>query len=372
MAGTMTSDLLVGLRNGAWLDIQEFPPLDFAVPGIIPEGLTFNVGAPKIGKSWLVLGHGLAVASGGRTLHSIEVGPARPALYLALEDGDRRLQDRCRKLLGREPIPALLDYLTRVEPGQVLATIAAWLELHGTRQPLIILDTLGKVMPPALPGESAYSRDYRVGNALRALCDQHPGMALVVNHHDRKAEADDFVDTVSGTHGLAGAADTVIVLTRSRYETAGLLKVTGRDIREAEYALEFKDGYYWQLDGANLEEAASCAREARLRGGVSDRSAEIIAYVAANPPHVRSAEVEEKFGQDARRYLKRLADSGRLRRLSRGLYTSVPSVPMSHSQASAGAGDGTHGTHVTPNEEDPDNQERLFDYDPDDPGRWTR
>jgi hypothetical protein len=68
-------------------------------------------------------------------------------------------------------------------------------------------------------------------------------MTLLVNHHDRKAAADDFVDTVSGTHGLAGAADTVIVLTRSRNETSGLLKVTSRDVPEGEYALMLTDGY---------------------------------------------------------------------------------------------------------------------------------
>jgi hypothetical protein len=159
------------------------------------------------------------------------------------------------------------------------------------------------------------------------------------------------VDSVSGTHGLAGAADTVIVLTRSRHKTGGLLKVTGRDVAEGEYALRFIDGSTWDLDGANLEEAAARAREIRLSGGVSDRSAEIIAYVAANPPHVRAGEVEEKFGQDARRYLKRLADSGRLRRLSRGLYTSVPSVPSSHSQVSEGDEQWDNGTPPSQSEE---------------------
>jgi hypothetical protein len=96
------------------------------------------------------------------------------------------------------------------------------------------------------------------------------------------------------------------------------------------------DGFAWDLDGADLEEAAARAREARLTDGVSDRSAEIIAFVAANPPSVRAGEVEDKFGPDGRRYLKRLADSGRLRKLSRGIYTSVPSVPASHSQVSEG------------------------------------
>ena len=42
-----------GLRNGSWLDRQDFPPLRYAVPGVIPEGSTLLVGAPKIGKSAL-------------------------------------------------------------------------------------------------------------------------------------------------------------------------------------------------------------------------------------------------------------------------------------------------------------------------------
>lgn len=95
-----------------------------------------------------------------------------------------------------------------------MATLQAWLELDGGHRPLVILDTLGKVMPPALQGETSYGRDYRIGSVLHGLCDAHPGAALLVNHHDRKASAEDFVAAVSGTNGLAGAADTVIMLAR--------------------------------------------------------------------------------------------------------------------------------------------------------------
>jgi hypothetical protein len=33
----------------------------------------------------------------------------RPVLYLALEDGHRRLQDRFRKMNAGQPLPATLD-----------------------------------------------------------------------------------------------------------------------------------------------------------------------------------------------------------------------------------------------------------------------
>jgi AAA domain len=324
------TDLPAGLHNGAWLDLQEFPPLEYAVPDVIPEGVTLLAGAPKVGKSWLVLDSLIAVASGGVALGKIKIDQPRPALYLALEDGDRRLQARCRKLLGREPIPALLDYLTRVEVGRVLDTIAEWLKVYGPRRPLVVLDTLGKVMPPAQQGETTYGRDYRVGNALHALCDRHTGMSLLVNHHDRKAASDDFVDMVSGTNGLAGAADSVLMLCRDRHETAGLLKVTGRDVREAEYALEFRDGYRWQLDGDDLAAAARQAQKVRATTrattAVGERMIDVVLYAYAHPEGVRRGDVAKALEVEpdtAGVYLSRAVELGRLQRAARGLYTPI-------------------------------------------------
>jgi hypothetical protein len=51
--------------------------------------------------------------------------------------------------------------------------------------------------------------------------------------------AEDFLDTISGSQGLAGAADTVAVLRRSRGSAGAVLKITGRDVEEAELALNF-------------------------------------------------------------------------------------------------------------------------------------
>jgi hypothetical protein len=44
---------------------------------------------------------------------------------------------------------------------------------------------------------------------------------------------------VSGTHGLTGAADTVIVLKREPSDPQGFLYVRGRDVHEQELALQF-------------------------------------------------------------------------------------------------------------------------------------
>jgi hypothetical protein len=178
-------------------------------------------------------------------------------------------------------------------------------------------------MPPALQGETTYGRDYRVGSALHALCDEYAGSSLLVNHHDRKASATDFVASVSGTNGLAGAADTVIVLNRARHETTGVLKVTGRDVAEDEYAVTFTGGAVWALDGTDLESAASTAQQNRMTAGLGDRSAEVAAFVLARPGGARAADLVTALGLDrnsASTYLARLAEAGRIERASRGLY----------------------------------------------------
>lgn len=316
-------DLLAGLRNGAWLEAQDFPPLRYHLPGIVPEGSTLLVGPPKIGKSWFVLALALAAALGGWVLG--QHVDARPVLYLALEDGHRRLQARCRTLLDTDRIPAAFDYLVTVQPGAVVAAIEAWLARHPGAEPLVILDTLGKVMPPALVGESSYGRDYRVGGVLKRLADEHSGSAVLTNHHDRKAHSDDFVDRVSGTNGLAGAADTIVVLARERHETSGLVSVTGRDVAEGEYAVTF-DGRrgLWTLEGGGLAAAAARATQRRMTEGLDSRSLAVVAYVEEHPKGVRWGDVKRDLGEEEARYLSRLHEAGRIARPSRGLY-----VPLS-------------------------------------------
>ena len=52
------------------------PPPRWAVPDLLPEGLTLLAGAPKLGKSWLSLNLSVAIASGGVALGSIPVTKA--------------------------------------------------------------------------------------------------------------------------------------------------------------------------------------------------------------------------------------------------------------------------------------------------------
>jgi hypothetical protein len=313
--------------TAAWLDQQTFPPLEWTVEGILPEGMGLLAAPPKAGKSWMVANIGLACAAGGLALAKIPV-KARPVLYLALEDGHRRLQSRFRTLMEDQALPAKLEVVTRASSGEALVIVDEFLRRHQHDAPLVIVDTLGKVKPPKASWEDSYQADYRFGGALKARIDTVPGGCLLLVHHTRKAESADFIDTVSGTQGIAGSADFVLVLSRKRHSDEALLAVTGRDVHENEYALTTHDGR-WTLEGNNLRESATAAAKRRDFGQLGDRSREGADFVNSRPAGTRAADlalhldIEEKV---AGNLLGRLHESGRIGKRTRGLYTPLVEV----------------------------------------------
>ena len=67
-----TAELLRDLVvTGPVLRDRHFPPVQWAVPGILPEGYSLLVGSSKVGKSWLCLSFLHAVAEGGKALARI-------------------------------------------------------------------------------------------------------------------------------------------------------------------------------------------------------------------------------------------------------------------------------------------------------------
>lgn len=255
--GDQEDGLLAGMISAADLDAMTFADLVEHVPHLIVEGFGILAGSPKAGKSWLAAGVALACAQGGTALGAVPVQP-RAVLLLALEDGHRRLQQRMRRLNHDQPLPKRLDVITTVSPGTVVATITAWLDRHrgDENPPLIILDTLGRARPQRRAGDDPYIADYQLGARIKSTVDAVPGAALVAIHHTRKMGAEDWLDTLSGTQGIAGSADYILVLTRKRKSDEGVLAVTGRDIAENEYAVKTDQGI-WSLDGMDLLDAAA-------------------------------------------------------------------------------------------------------------------
>jgi RecA-family ATPase len=289
---------------------KELPEIKFIVPGYLTEGLTILAGKGKIGKSWLALGIAIAVACGGYALGSIKVEQG-DVLYLALEDNERRLQKRLRQLFPREsPAAARLFYDLTCPPLDAggIEAIREWIKNVPSPR-LIVVDVLAKVRPVPSKNEAAYDADYRALGPLKQLADEN-GVAIIVVHHTRKAQAEDAFDAVSGSTGLTGAADATLVLSRNASGTT--LYGRGRDLEEFEVALSFdKTCGHWSLLGSATEVRRSDARTTILR------------ILRESPEPMRPADIARKCGMkptNVRQLLGTMVRSAELTKVKPGLY----------------------------------------------------
>jgi hypothetical protein len=232
---------------------MDFPPLSYVIPGYVVEGLTILGGKPKLGKSWWAYDAGIAVATGGKAMGAIECEQG-DVIYLALEDNYRRVKERIRTLAPpfRKKLGTDLSRLKirtrapRIDDG-LMGELDKW-RLDSEKPRLIIIDVYMKVRPPRKRGEDAYAADYAAVLPLQKYASEHR-LAVVLVTHTRKMEAEDPLEAVSGTNGVTGAADAVLVLTRGAKGTT--LYGRGRDIEEIESAMKFDAGRWTILGDAN-------------------------------------------------------------------------------------------------------------------------
>ena len=298
-----------------------FPPIKYVVPGYVVEGLTVFAGAPKLGKSWACLGIGVAVGSGGIAFGSIQCDEG-DVLYLALEDNRRRLQARLRQMRIAE-LPERLTLVTEWPnlDGECIEQLEAWLiATPGAR--MIIIDVLAKVKGASGAREAQYDADYRFAAALQELAGRY-GIAIIAVHHTRKMDAEDPFDAVSGTRGLTGAADSVLVLKRDPGSRTPVLYGRGRDLQEIETAMEFdRESGFWRILGDANELAKTHERR------------EILEVLGRSVDAMTPTEVATSLGKsrsNVNHLLTRLYDEGKVEKQSKGRYTLTSPIHSHHS-----------------------------------------
>jgi len=320
---SVEQDIPVSNEQPAIFSLRELlswnlPPVRWAIPGILPEGLTLLAGKPKLGKSWLALSAALAIAAGGVAFGKQPV-PQGDVLYLALEDNVRRLQARAKQLLASmTAVPHGLEFaLTwpRLQEGG-LASLEDYLKAHPQVR-LVVIDTWARIAPPSEGKRcSQYEEDYEALTPLKRLTDTYH-ISLLLVHHLRKTGASDVLDEVTGSTGLTGAVDGALILKRERGELDATLFVTGRDVeREQQLALSFDPATaLWTLAGKAEEVNLSKERQ------------EIIDLLREQVPDGMSprdvAEALDKNYHTTRSLLRKMEEAGEIRRLGR-CYAALP------------------------------------------------
>lgn len=249
IAGIDASDLVK-------LDLE---PIRYAVDGIIPEGLTLITARPKQGKSYLMLQTCFAVVKGipvlGRNTKKGSV------VYFDLEMSENAVHERIKNTQGEVP-PGLTfifrDALKEANGGKMPIIGEGFEDILEdqiqTRENLsmIVIDTIVRILPKIPKGAALYQFEADTYEKIEEIGRKYHIPIVCVHHLNKGDDPDDRMSQVSGSNGVTGTADSIVVLTREkRMSNVTLMTVMNRHGVDFERSLEFKNGLWTDLgDGA--------------------------------------------------------------------------------------------------------------------------
>ena len=239
----------ISARTAQELLEEPIDEADWIIEDLLPVGAHILAGAPKIGKSWMVLAMGLAVSMGQPFWDCAVCQGA--VLYLCLEDTYARVKKRLWKLTDEANNSFYLANSALTIKDGLAEQIEYFVITHPDLK-LVFIDTFQKVRSPT--GDSIYAADYGDFSALKAVADKH-NLAMMVVHHTRKMADEDIMNTVSGSSGITGSADSIWVLKRaSRGVGDATLTITGRDVEFRELKLALRDCRWSLIERTSEEE----------------------------------------------------------------------------------------------------------------------
>ena len=212
---------------------MDLPATKFVIKELLPQGLAIIGGAPKVGKSWLMLDWCVRIAK-GETIWNFPTTKGT-TLYVSLEDTASRLQERLLSVTDEAPNVFFTTFSFKIGEGldeQIKSFVA---DHPGTA--LIVIDTFQMIRNTG--SEVSYASDYNEIEILKKLAEELKITILLVHHLRKQGDSDPF-NMLSGTNGLAGGVDTMFVLDKSkRCSTNATLYCSGRDIEDREIELCF-------------------------------------------------------------------------------------------------------------------------------------
>ena len=234
---------------------KDFPEPKWIVRGFLAEGSTILGAKPKIGKSTFAANICLAVATGGKAFgqFDVEIGSA---FYISMDDtSERRLKHRIKKMLPGIGVswPEKFRYTTkfpRVDEGGLDILRNSIKQFPDTR--VIIIDTMHKFLSDKRSvSKNAYEIDTDRITPVAELATE-TGVCILLIHHTTKTKYSDPFDMLSGSIGVQGAVDDLMVMERD--QTGFKLSMRGRTLDDRAVILDRDSATYsWHYKGEASE-----------------------------------------------------------------------------------------------------------------------
>ena len=217
----------------------------FIISQMIPTGVHLLAGSPKIGKSWLALWLCDKVSKGEK-VWEFDTKECT-VLYIALEDTKSTLHFRIESITDIASENAFAVTSCPSLSNGLLDEIDAFIASNPDTG-FVVIDTLQLVRDKTL--KQNYAGDYLELHKFVEYA-QEKDIAIILIHHLRKMPDSDPINMVSGSTGLLGAVDTILVLEKEhRTENKAKLYITGRQVKDKVLSLEFdEDNNVWNFTG---------------------------------------------------------------------------------------------------------------------------
>jgi len=249
--------------DAADLLCKDLPSPTYILKPFLAEGLTLLAASPKAGKTTLMRQVAEAVNCGSEVLG--ETCAKGDVLFLSLEEGEVLFREKLK--LMKIPEANLRGIRLEFEWPQAargVDRLRDWLKSRsGERSAaLIIIDSLARFRLTPSTKANIFMEDYNALKILADLCKQFPGVSICVLHHTTKANHDDPLACISGSHGLTAAVDGYMGLTRKAGEFK--LHAGGRLwTSENQDCTLRRSGQRWWLHGAFDEATSALPRKQR-------------------------------------------------------------------------------------------------------------
>jgi replicative DNA helicase len=223
---------LAHLSQGSWF-----------VEGLLRAGWLLVITArPKVGKSIVAVNLALALAE-GKPFLNLPTSPCA-VLYIDLE----RPLETCNRLktLGAIGNPNIFVPEERIDADKLdtLRELIRQVQELTNRPVVVVIDTLGDFIKPALRQRKASINDYDpIAEILQDLRDLalELGCAFVFTHHTRKALAEEANEVdVLGSTAIAGKFDVLVHLQRANPATLRLI-AEGNAILKTQLTFTIRD-----------------------------------------------------------------------------------------------------------------------------------
>ena len=232
---------------------QELPPLITIIEDILKVGVCVLSAKSKIGKSWLCLQMGVAVANGTEILG--KKANKNGVLYLDYENDVRITKERLDKILAGQKPPDNLHIVNdtpNMENG-FTELLEDFVDRHNVH--LVIIDIFAKIKYQKTRNQTDYEADYKSITELKKTAERK-NLAIVLVYHNRKAVDDtDAFSNIIGSVASMGSSDEAIVIYKARRtDEEATISITGRTVESLDLKAVFdKETCRWRLLGEASE-----------------------------------------------------------------------------------------------------------------------